>query len=406
MLVVGLVISALTLRVREEADAAQEREAETAELYEFTRDLAAASGIEEVMQAIITHIGQTLSREVVIFLSEGEAHKPRAASPGFSITESERAVATWAFQHDTPAGRGTDTLPESPIRCHPLKTSRGVVGILGVKPTDPTAHLTRRQRRLIESFASQAALAIERAQLAEQARHTHLLQATEELQTALLNSISHDLRTPLVSITGALSSLREDSIALDEATRRSLVDTASGEAARLNHLVGNLLDMTRVEAGAMRVAQEPCDVQDVIGSALERLEGLLKDRPVKVDLANLPLVSMDFVLMVQVLVNLLDNAIKYSAPGTPIDVCARVTNSHYEITVADRGVGIPPEDLARVFDKFYRVQRPDGVIGTGLGLAICKGIVEAHSGNIRAENRQGGGSIFTLTLPLEKGQTG
>jgi len=222
----------------------------------------------------------------------------------------------------------------------------------------------------------------------------------------LLNSISHDLRTPLVSITGALSSLREDSIALDEATRRSLVDTASGEAARLNHLVGNLLDMTRVEAGAMRVAQEPCDVQDVIGSALERLEGLLKDRPVKVDLANLPLVSMDFVLMVQVLVNLLDNAIKYSAPGTPIDVCARVTNSHYEITVADRGVGIPPEDLARVFDKFYRVQRPDGVIGTGLGLAICKGIVEAHSGNIRAENRQGGGSIFTLTLPLAKGQTG
>ena len=160
MLVVGLVISALTVRVREEADAAQEREAETAELYEFTRDLAAASGIEEVMQAIITHIGQTLSREVVIFLSEGEAHKPRAASPGFSITESERAVATWAFQHDTPAGRGTDTLPESPIRCHPLKTSRGVVGILGVKPTDPTAHLTRRQRRLIESFASQAALAI------------------------------------------------------------------------------------------------------------------------------------------------------------------------------------------------------------------------------------------------------
>jgi len=281
-----------------------------------------------------------------------------------------------------------------------------VVRVDGIKPSNPIANLTAEQYRLLESFVNQAALAIERAQLAEQARQSQLLQATEKLQTALLNSISHDLRTPLVSITGALSSLREDGVALDDATRRNLIDTASGEAERLNHLVGNLLDMTRVEAGAMRVAQEPCDVQDAIGSALERLESLLKGRAVNVALpANLPLVSMDFVLIVQVLVNLLDNAAKYSTPGTTIDVSARVANAHLEIAIADRGVGIPPEDLSRVFDKFYRVQRPDGVIGTGLGLAICKGIVEAHHGNIQAKNRQGGGTIVVLRLPLTKGQS-
>ena len=403
LLIVGLVISALTVRVREEADAAQQRESDTAELYEFTRDLAGTSGIAEIMQAVITHISRTLSREIVLLLPNGESLAPRATSPGFSLTEDELAVATWAFQHSEPAGRGTDTLPAVPIHCRPLKTSRGIVGILGVKPIRPASHLSQTQRRLLESFANQAALAIERAQLAEQAQQTQLLRATEKLQTALLNSISHDLRTPLVSITGTLSSLQEDDVELDDVTRRNLIDTAAGEAERLNHLVGNLLDMTRVEAGAMRVAQEPCDVQDVIGSALERLTNLVAGRTVNLDVPiDLPLVPMDFVLMVQVLVNLLENAIKYSDPGTRVDISARVTDAHLEITVADQGIGIPPEDLYRIFDKFYRVQRPNGVTGTGLGLAICKGIIEAHNGSIRAQNRTGGGTCLTLTLPLGK----
>ncbi len=406
LLVVGLVISALTVRVREQADAAQQREAQTAELYEFTRDLAATSGIAGILDAVIKHVSQTFSRDIVILLPEGERLLVRAVSPGFSLSENEFAVASWAYQHNEPAGRGTDTLPAAPIHCRPLKTFRGVVGILGVKPTNPVSYLTQEQSRLLDSFANQAALAIERAQLAEQARQTQLLQATEKLQTALLNSISHDLRTPLVSITGALSSLQEDGMQLDDATRRSLIDTASTEAARLNHLVGNLLDMTRVQAGAIRVAEEPCDIQDVIGSALDRLDILLKDRRVDVDLvADLPLVPMDFVLIVQVLVNLLDNAIKYSPPTAPIDVHARAAGANLEITVADRGVGIPPSDLTRVFDKFYRVERPGGVTGTGLGLAICKGIIEAHSGSIKAENREGGGTMITLTLPLPKEST-
>ena len=199
-----------------------------------------------------------------------------------------------------------------------------MVGVLGVKPSDPDRRLTPDQRQLLEAFASQAALAIERAQLAEQARQAEVLQATEKLQTALLNSISHDLRTPLVSITGALSSLQEDDIELDEATRRSLVENAREEAERLNRLVGNLLDMTRIEAGALKVAVRAVRCQDVIGAALERLGDRLRSRPLTVDVPpDLPLVPMDFVLMVQVLVNLLDNALKYSPANALIEVRAR-----------------------------------------------------------------------------------
>jgi two-component system sensor histidine kinase KdpD len=252
----------------------------------------------------------------------------------------------------------------------------------------------------MEVYASQAAVAIERAQLVEQTRQTQVLQATEKLQTALLNSISHDLRTPLVSITGVLSSLQDDGV-LDEAARRNLIDTARGEAERLNRLVGNLLDMTRLEAGALRMKQEPCDLQDVIGSALERLSERVADRPVTLHSdPDLPLIPMDFVLIVQVLANVLDNAIKYSPPAAPIEITASYVGAFAEIAVADRGVGIPHDDLARVFDKFYRVQNPNNAGGTGLGLSICKGIVEAHGGFIVAENRTGGGTIVTIGLPL------
>jgi two-component system sensor histidine kinase KdpD len=276
-----------------------------------------------------------------------------------------------------------------------------VVGVLGVRPSGPKTRLTTDQSRLLDAFASQAALAIERTQLADRARQAEVAQATEKLQAALLNSVSHDLRTPLVSITGALSSLQEDEIDLDQAARRSLVENAREEAERLNQLVGNLLDMTRIEAGALRVAREPCDVQDVIGAALEPLDDRLRGRPLTVDVPpDMTPVPMDFVLMVQVLVNLLDNALKYSSSGTPIEVKAQVEGSEARIQVADRGMGIPADDLGRVFDKFYRVQRPGQMGGTGLGLSICKGFVEAQGGRIWAENREGGGTAITISLPL------
>ncbi|MDQ1300335.1 MAG: two-component system, OmpR family, sensor histidine kinase KdpD, partial [Chloroflexota bacterium] len=397
---VGLVISTLAARSREQAEAARRREVQAVALYELSRDLATASELDDILQVIIRHVGETFSRETAILLPAGEALQPRALSPGFSLTENESAVATWSFKQGQSAGRGTDTLSAAAVRCIPLKTARGVVGVLVVKPVDPSSHLLPEQRRLLEAFASQAALAIERAELAEQARQAQLSRAAEELQRALLNSISHDLRTPLVSITGTLSSLEEDGACLEDLAQRSLITMAREEAERLNRLVGNLLDMTRIEAGALRTTAEPCDIQEVISAALDRLGSRLDRRPVTVEAPSL-LAPMDFVLMAQVLTNLLDNALKYSQPGSPIDVQARVTDGMMEISVLDRGLGVPKEDLGRIFDKFYRVQRPGGTSGTGLGLAICKGIVEAHRGRIWAQNRPGGGTIVTVALPCE-----
>ena len=401
LFVVGLVISSLAARSREQAEAARRREVQAVVLYELSRDLAAASGLDDILNVVVRHVSETFSREAVILLRAGDTVEQRTRHPGFELDENELAVAAWVLKQGLPAGRSTDTLPAAAARYIPLKTARGVIGVLGVKPVDPDSYLAPEQRRLLEAFASQAALGIERAELADQARQAQLSQVTEELQRALLNSISHDLRTPLVSITGTLTSLEEDGACLDEPAQRSLITMAREEAERLNRLVGNLLDMTRIEAGALRTSQEPCDIQEVVSAALDRLGSRLAGRQVTVD-APPVLVPMDFVLMLQVLANLLDNALKYSPPAAPIEIRAHLSDHRLEIAVLDRGGGVPPEDLSRIFDKFFRVHRPEDVGGTGLGLAICKGIVEAHSGRIWAENRPGGGLVITLSLPREQ----
>ncbi len=402
LLAVSLVISQLTAVVRGQSEAVRRREAETIELYELGRDLTVAADLQAVAQAAISHVGLTFSREVAIFLPDGDRFKVFALSPGLTISDTELGVATWVYEHGQPAGRGTDTLPEATMRYQPLKTRRGVAGVLGVRPVDPDRYLTREQSRTLDAFANQIGLAVERASLAEQAHQAEVLEITDKLQSALLNSISHDLRTPLVSIKGALSSLGDDQIHLDDAARRSLIETAGEEADRLNRLVGNLLDMTRLESGAMRIKKETCDIQDIIGSALEELSARLGSRLVDVDIPpDLPLVPLDFVLVERVLVNVIDNALKYSPVETPIQIHVHIAAAFLEIEVADRGSGIPAEDLTRVFDKFYRVQRPGNVSGTGLGLSISKGILQAQGGFIGAENRPDGGTIITISLPLQ-----
>jgi two-component system sensor histidine kinase KdpD len=384
---------------------------QTVTLYALSQDLATAVGLEEIMQAVITHIGQTFDREVAVLLPDGERLVVQAASPGFALDEDKYAVATWAFKHNQPAGQGTDTLPAVDARYLPLKTARGVVGVLGLKLARSGLPSTPEQGRLMEALANQTALAIERAQLVEMARQAQLLQETEKLQTALFNSISHDLRTPLASITGSLSSLLGDS--LDSATQQELLTTAHEEAQRLNRLVGNLLDMSRLEAGALKLSRQPCDVQDAIGAALHQLDKALSKRSINIELpADLPLVPLDFVLVVQALANILDNAAKYSPPASPIDIRAEAIDEWLEIQVGDRGIGIPPEELSRVFNKFYRGQRPmppastaageraEFPPGTGLGLSISSGIIEAHGGRIWAENRPDGGTVVILKIPL------
>jgi two-component system sensor histidine kinase KdpD len=400
---VGLVISELTARVRDQAEAAQRREAETSMLYALSRDLSIAEGTDEIISAISNNVGQTFGREVVILLPDPKGTLQIVRKQGsFIMDENEMAVAVWSFQHGQIAGRDTDTLSASPSRYIPLKTPRGAVGVLGVKPKDKRSHLTPNQRRLLETFVNQAALAIERAQMAEQAQQTQLLQATERLQTALLNSISHDLRTPLVSITGALSSLAESGPEMDASIYQSLIATAREEADRMNRLVGNLLNMTRLEAGAMHVDKQPGDIQDAIGTALQNLSDHLRERVVNVYVEeNMPLMGMDFVLIVQVLVNLIDNALKYSSSESSVEIKAWQAQHEIFVSVSDQGVSIPVDDIDRIFEKFYRVQRPDKISGTGLGLSISKGIVEAHGGRIWADNRSGGGATITFTLPLD-----
>jgi two-component system sensor histidine kinase KdpD len=401
LFVISLVISSLTARVREQAEAAIRRESQTSALYNLGRELTSATDLKHITEIIIAHISQAFDRDVAIFLPENKRILTFASSPNYEPDENELAVAAWAFEHDEPAGRGTDTLPAVPLRCQPLKTANNIIGVLGIRPKDSRNYLTPEQRQTLAAFANQAALAIERARLAEQAQQAELLHATEKLQTALLNSISHDLRTPLVAITGALTSLDEQAENLNDEYRRSLVGTAREEADRLNRLVGNLLSMTRIESGAIKLHREPGDIQDVIGTTLEQLGKRVADHEIKVNVPeDFPLVPMDFTLIVQVVVNLLENAVKYSPKHSLIEVSAKLTDANARIEIADRGVGIPSDDLTRVFDKFYRVQRPESVSGTGLGLSISKGIVETHRGNIYARVRDGGGTIVSVELPL------
>jgi two-component system, OmpR family, sensor histidine kinase KdpD len=409
LLVVGLVISNLTGLVRDQVVSLRDREVQTSTLYSLSRELTVLVDLQAILDTIIQQIAETFSRESVILLPEGGRLAILAASPGLTLDDSDRAAVEWAFEHGQPAGRGTNTLQSAGLRCQPLRSPRGMIGVLGVKPADPAAFLSPDQTRFLEAYASLAALAIERVSLAEEASRAQIITAKEKLQIALLNSVSHDLRTPLATITGVLSSLFEaeqsgaSQVQLDKADRLDLIETAWGESRRLNRLVGNLLDMTRVESGALNMHQQPGDLQDLIGAALRRLDDLHFEHPVQADVApDLPPVMMDFVLIEQVLVNLLDNAGKYSKPGQPIEIAARQVDSAAEISVSDRGEGIPSGDLEKVFEKFYRVHPKGGAQGTGLGLSICRGIIEAHGGRIWAEKRPGGGSTLRFTLPVEE----
>ncbi|HLO32132.1 MAG TPA: sensor histidine kinase KdpD [Anaerolineales bacterium] len=401
LFIVSIAISSLAGRVREQVEAIRAQEQQSSTLYALSRELTVSPDLDTVLAKVIEQISQTFNRHAVILLPQGGGLAVRAATTGFILDPDEQAVATWAYEKNRVAGRGTDTLPAAKIRYQPLNVAGRAVGVLGVRP-DEARYLNLTQRELLDAYASLAALAIERAQLAEQARQAEIASATEKLQTALLNSISHDLRTPLVSITGALTSLDEQAESLNDEYRRSLVGTAREEADRLNRLVGNLLSMTRIESGAISLHLEPGDMQDVIGTALEQLGKRIEDHEVKVNVPmDFPLVPMDFSLIVQVVVNLLENAVKYSTKGSLIEVSASLLDQKARLEIMDRGVGIPPEDLTRVFDKFYRVQRPESVSGTGLGLSISKGIVEAHHGLIYANARDGGGTVITVELPLQ-----
>ncbi|MDK9706033.1 MAG: sensor histidine kinase KdpD [Desulforhopalus sp.] len=400
LFVVGVVISTLVSKSRERAEVMRERELQTESLYYLSRDLAAASDRETVFAAVVKNIGEAMQAELAVLAPHGEQMEIVACSQGLHLDIKELAVADWTFRNQREAGIATNTLGSAALLYLPLATPACPLGVLGVKLPDIAGYRNPHNRRLLDAFVTQISLALERVHLAERAKQVQLLQARENLERALLNSISHDLRTPLVSIIGALSSLRDDNLDIDAPKRQALLTGAWDEAERLNRFVGNLLDMTRLEAGELSLRREPCDVQDLIGCALAALETRLGDREVQVKLAeDLPPVDMDMVLMSQVLINLLDNTLKYSPSGSPIEITAQAEERHILLEVLDRGPGIPEPDLGRVFEKFYRLPAVEGTSGTGLGLSICRGIVEAHGGTIRANNRPDGGARITIQLP-------
>ena len=398
---VGIVISTLVSQSRERAEAIRDREVQTASLYYLSRDLAVASDLEGILDALIRNIEESLGAHLAVLLPEKERLEVKKASSGLDLGLKELAVADWAFRNRLAAGRGTETLVSAALLYLPIQSTGAALGILGVELSDEADYKSPLSRRLLEAFATQAGLAIERVHLGKQAEQAQILQARESLERALLNSISHDLRTPLVSITGALGALRDKGSPLERQAREDLLDAAWEDAGRLNRFVGNLLDMTRLESGALKLKLVPCDVQDLLGCALAALEPQLGRRKIEVALPpGLPLIRMDMVLMTQVVVNLLDNAMKYTPRQSGIELAAGLADGTLTLTVSDRGPGLPGGELMRVFDKFYRVPVPEGAGGTGLGLSICRGIVEAHGGSIRAENRAGGGLRMIVALPI------
>ncbi len=402
--VVAVIASNLTARVRAQAITARARAKTTEELYQFSRKLAVAVDLDDLLWATAHQIALMLKVRVVLVLPEGAELAVRAGYPPEDMLEAaDLAAAKWCFQHNRAAGRGADTLPGARWLFLPMRTGRGPLGVVGIDRDDPAPALSPDQMRLLHALSDQAALAIERVKLAEDVERARLAALSDRLRAALLTSISHDLRTPLASIIGSASSLASTDGVLEPAVREGLLRTILEEAERLNRFIGNLLDMTRLEAGRVGPSLERADLSDIAGAVLRRAEKLLASHRVVVDLPpDLPMLEIDVVLFEQVLFNLLDNAAKYAPSGTTITLGARREGARVLIEVSDEGEGIPPGDLERVFDKFYRARGADQRrAGTGLGLAICRGFMEAMGGTISVANRPDrSGAVFTLALPV------
>ncbi|HYZ21311.1 MAG TPA: sensor histidine kinase KdpD [Rhodopila sp.] len=399
--VVAVVASNLAARVRSQAVAARQRARATDDLYQFSRKLTAAVTLDDLLWATAHQIALMLKVRVVLLLPEGGSIAVRAGYPPEDmLDDADLAAAKWSWEKNHVAGRGSDTLPGAKWLFLPIQTGRGPLGVAGIIRDQPGPLLTPDQQRLLNALIDQAALAIERINLARDLHQARLTAETDRLRSALLTSISHDLRTPLASILGSATSLRSQR--LDPATQDSLLGTIIEESDRLNRFIGNLLDMTRLESGALKPNTTLTELSDIIGATLRRAAKILTQHSVKVELPpDLPLVSLDMVLFEQVLFNILDNAAKHAPAGSQITITAAPAGPNVDIRIMDEGEGIPPDDIDRIFDKFHRAAGADRRrAGTGLGLAICRGFVEAMGGTIAASNRTDRrGAVFTITLP-------
>jgi two-component system sensor histidine kinase KdpD len=402
ILMVGLLVSTLTVRLHQQLAEATAREHQAAALQSFSRDLAVNRGGDEIVAAALRHADILFGAPAVVFLAGPGGslapHGDRQLAGGFQVAEA----ADYAVRHGAAAGLGTDHLPRCGALLLPLAAAQRTIGALGLFPADRRQLLDLERRALAGAYAHQVALAVESEERSERARAAQTEAETERLRSALLSSVSHDLRTPLASITGAASSLYEHDEMLDAAARRELARTIAEEGEHLARLVANLLDMTRLAGGEVRLKRELFPVEEVIGAALTALERRLKERTVEVRVEpGLPPLTVDGTLVQSVLMNLLDNAIKYTPPDTVLTISAAREGDAVRLQVEDEGPGVPAEERERIFEKFYRGTTPGRSAGVGLGLAIVRTIVEAHGGRIRVEGREPRGARFCLTLPLD-----
>jgi len=406
-MLIAILVSNVAARVRTQADTAVGRIRTTEQLYAFSRKLAGTATLDDVLWATAYQTALMLKVRVVLLLPEDGLLTVKAGyPPEDQLDKADLAAANWAWSNDRPAGRGSDTLPGAKRLFLPMRTGRGLIGVIGIDDDRTGPLLTPDQRRLLDALVDQGALAIERVLLVEDMDRVKRTVESERLRSALLTSISHDLKTPLASVLGAASTMRDLGSNLSDTEKRDLLATVIDESERLNRFIANLLDMTKLESGAIVPNTALHDVGEIVGSALRRASKILARHKVSLELAaDLPMLQLDAVLFEQVLFNLFDNAAKYSPPDTRISIRSFRERDSVSLQVADEGEGIPPTELESIFDKFYRVQKGDHVRpGTGLGLAISRGFVEAMNGRITAANRADhSGAVLTIRLPVPAG---
>jgi two-component system, OmpR family, sensor histidine kinase KdpD len=404
MLLVSMLVSGLTTRVRHQAKVSRQQERQTAALYEMSQNLTAINSLEELLKVAAEQIDQIFDSRVTILMPDpGESLHILAGHPFSDDDVREGMVAKWVFRHGHLAGAGTDTLPAVKGIYLPLIASQHVIGVLRLETNQPDQIIEADSLRLLEALATQLTLAIERENLSRQAQVARFQIEAEQMRNALLSSVSHDLRTPLTVIAGSASSLVEGEKHLDSETKQDLAQSIYEEAKRLDRLVHNLLEMSRLQSGEVKINMEWNVLEEVIGCALAQLDSQLQDHPVSISLpTDLPLVQIDALLLERVVINLLENAIKYTLSGTVIEISGEIQDQAILVTIADRGPGLPIGAEERIFEKFYQVT-PGSARGAGLGLTICRSIIEAHGGHIWAANRPEGGSRFSFTIPLVEG---
>jgi two-component system sensor histidine kinase KdpD len=402
MFFVAYVITRLTLRIREQAEASRTRERSTAALYELSRKLARERKKEGIFNVTTRQINEVFSSRVVILTlnEQGDLAGSDTRTGSFPVNGKELGVARWVFDNRHAAGLGTDTLPAAQALYLPMIASTGVVGVIGVLPDHPDRGFTTEDIHFLESFVNQTAMATERVVLAKEAHDERLKAEAQNMRNTFLSSVSHDLRTPLAVVSGAASTLLERDTSLEPSSRLELLRTIHEETNRLERIIRNVLNLTRLESGAIKVHKEWQPLEELIGVILNRYSDRFKERPLELKVPpELPIIPFDTLLMEQVLSNLMENALLHTPKGTPVEITVKPQKTVVMIEIADRGPGIPTGEEETIFNKFTRSTHTR--MGAGIGLSICRAIIEAHGGRVWVENRSGGGAAFKFVIPIE-----